>query len=273
MSDVAAIAPGARATGPASADAIVAHKFGGSSLADATCFRRVAAILDAETAARQVIVVSAMRGTTDALIALAESATQTTADWQTGWQSIRDRHVTTARDLLGEGAQATLDWLEHSFAQLAERLHAMAVLGTPNREAIEAVEGLGEVWCARLLADFLIANGANCACLDARDVLVVSHGELGASVDWDESTTRFCEWRARHAAAWLVATGFVARTRSGASGQKETAAATRPRRFAGMFVAVQRSVIAGPLLPAPRAAPRRCRARADGSGGCRRPAR
>ena len=46
------------------------HKFGGSSLADETCFRRVAGILLATPSARQAVVVSAMGGMTDALLHL-----------------------------------------------------------------------------------------------------------------------------------------------------------------------------------------------------------
>ena len=44
------------------------HKFGGSSLADADCFRRVAGIILARDDARLGVVVSAMAGMTDALI-------------------------------------------------------------------------------------------------------------------------------------------------------------------------------------------------------------
>ncbi len=47
------------------------HKFGGSSLADAECFRRVAGILLDCDEARLGVVVSAMGGMTDALIDLA----------------------------------------------------------------------------------------------------------------------------------------------------------------------------------------------------------
>ena len=50
------------------------HKFGGSSLADAECFRRVAAILRAQQEPAQIIVVSAMHGVTDALVALAAAS-------------------------------------------------------------------------------------------------------------------------------------------------------------------------------------------------------
>src|SRR2546421_4716562 len=48
----------------------VVHKFGGSSVADADCFRKVAAILDSAPAARLGVVLSACRGVTDALLRL-----------------------------------------------------------------------------------------------------------------------------------------------------------------------------------------------------------
>ena len=46
------------------------HKFGGSSLADAPSIRHVADLLLADPTPTQVVVSSAMLGTTDALVAL-----------------------------------------------------------------------------------------------------------------------------------------------------------------------------------------------------------
>ncbi|MEO5559270.1 MAG: bifunctional aspartate kinase/homoserine dehydrogenase I, partial [Dokdonella sp.] len=85
------------AAAPQSTPALAAHKFGGSSLADAACFRRVAAILRTQTLPRQLIVVSAMRGTTDALIALADAAVRAAPEWNENWQALRDRHLAAAR--------------------------------------------------------------------------------------------------------------------------------------------------------------------------------
>ena len=51
-----------------------AHKFGGSSLADAERIRHVAGLLLADDAPRQLAVSSAMHGTTNALVALADAA-------------------------------------------------------------------------------------------------------------------------------------------------------------------------------------------------------
>ncbi|MGH8173880.1 MAG: bifunctional aspartate kinase/homoserine dehydrogenase I [Rhodanobacteraceae bacterium] len=192
-----------------------AHKFGGSSLADADAFRRVAAILREQPEARQIVVASAMQGTTDALIALAESATRREADWKSRLAILRERHASTARDLLGADAQCTLDWLDQGFDELAALLHALGVLGASNRAALELIQGFGEVWSSRLLAEHLRAQSIDCTWLDAREVLVVAHGELGAIVDWEESARRFDEWNVANPAAWCVVTGFVARTRDG----------------------------------------------------------
>lgn len=191
------------------------HKFGGSSLADAECLRRVAAILRAEAGEHALIVVSAMRGTTDALIALAEHATRAQPSWPAELAALRDRHLRCAAELLGDQDQDGAAWLSEQFADLHEWLSALAVLRTPNREAAEYVQGLGEVWSSFLLAQYLRAQGHACARLDAREVLVIEHGELGAAVVWDTSRANFVSWRAANTQPWCVVTGFIARTTDG----------------------------------------------------------
>ena len=50
----------------------ITHKFGGTSVADAAHYRRVAQILTDRDEARQAIVVSAMKGMTDSLFKAVE---------------------------------------------------------------------------------------------------------------------------------------------------------------------------------------------------------
>jgi aspartokinase/homoserine dehydrogenase 1 len=71
VSKPASPAPAATQAAPAS---VIAHKFGGSSLADATRMRAVADLLRARDDAVQVVVVSALQGVTDTLIALTADA-------------------------------------------------------------------------------------------------------------------------------------------------------------------------------------------------------
>src|SRR3546814_14450545 len=59
------------------------HKFGGSSLADAARYRLATELID-DDAHTCLVVVSAMQGTTDALLALANAARANTA-WHGPW--------------------------------------------------------------------------------------------------------------------------------------------------------------------------------------------
>lgn len=194
---------------------LVAHKFGGSSLADADCFRRVAGILLDRDDEIQITIVSAMQGVTNALIALANAAASRDASWQSQWNALRERHLQTARDLLGDKSGAVRVWLEARHADFADMLKALAVLGMPAGEALDAIQGYGEVWSSRLLHAYIQSLGEDCALLDAREVLVIAQGELGVAVDWQVSATRLADWRAAHPQRRVVVTGFIARDTEG----------------------------------------------------------
>ena len=133
---------------------VVAHKFGGSSLADAGRIRHVAQLIRDRRETTQIVVVSAMQKVTDTLIALASGASSQ-ADWRSQLTLLRDRHLTTADELLGTHSQAVRDWLDAQFDELAEMLHAISVLGSASREISDAISGLGEVWSAQLMHAYL----------------------------------------------------------------------------------------------------------------------
>jgi len=205
----------ASAAAPAPARTVV-HKFGGTSVADAERYRHVARLLLAREEQVQVTVVSAMKGVTDALIELAQQAAATPVDaaipdWRERWHELRARHRGAAVALLGEHAGPAVEWLDQRFDELAQVLAALSVIGGLPDEVLQRVQGQGEVYSARLLGEHLRALGADCAVLDARDVLVVSHGELGVDVDWDLSAQRLARWRQANPQPRVVATGFVAR--------------------------------------------------------------
>lgn len=193
----------------------VVHKFGGTSVADAERYRHVAQLLLARDETVQVTVVSAMKGVTDALIGLAKAAAAADPAWDERWHELRARHRGAAVALLGEHSGLTIEWLDARFERLREILAALAVIGELPQEVLDRVQGLGEVFSAHLLGHHLQALGEDADILDARDVLVVNHGELGVDVDWKSSAAKLALWRESHPAQRLVVTGFVARDRKG----------------------------------------------------------
>ena len=214
MSSVAA-APSAE---PAAFDVVasprvVVHKFGGTSVADADRYRHVAQLLLQRPEAVQVTVVSAMKGVTDALIGLARMAAAGSPHWRDAWHDLRARHRAAAAALLCEHAGDSVEWLDARFAELEGLLDALAVIGGLPDEVLDRVQGLGEVCSAHLLGQHFRALGHACAVLDAREVLVVEHGELGVDVDWTVSAQRLQAWRQANPQSRVVVTGFVARDR------------------------------------------------------------
>jgi len=191
----------------------VAHKFGGSSLASAERLAHVAGLLLARKE-RQVVVVSAMQGVTDALIGLIRKAAARDEGWKRDLELLGLRHLDAASALVGQARGELHARLEHEFAALHDLLHAQALVGVVSQDLLDLVQGLGEVWSSLLLDAALRARGGASHWLDAREVLVVETGELGALVDWPTSQARFAAAVPADVERVLV-TGFIARDERG----------------------------------------------------------
>ncbi|MFC3130981.1 bifunctional aspartate kinase/homoserine dehydrogenase I [Coralloluteibacterium stylophorae] len=185
-----------------------AHKFGGSSLADASRIAAVAVILQEDAIAPRLVVASAMRGVTDALVDLAARACAGDDGWTVALDALRARHRQAA-EALGASAMPGA-WLDEAFDALARQASALAGAAPAPADVLAAIHGSGELWSSRLLHAALGGEAAGWAWLDAREVLVVAHGELGATVDWARSAAQLAAWRAAHPQRDVVVTGFLA---------------------------------------------------------------
>lgn len=195
----------------------VAHKFGGTSLADADAYRAVAAIIESSGHPRQAVVVSATAGMTDGLIELVSRAGRRDTSAEELAESLRQRQVGLVADLLGPSdSHQLIARIDKDFSDIDDVLRASRVMGAALDNAIGAVAGFGEVWSARLLAAHLRRSGVAAAMLDARDVLVVTPAETTPMVDWDSSAARLDGWLTDHDEDVVVITGFVASDATGA---------------------------------------------------------
>lgn len=189
------------------------HKFGGSSLADAARMRAIAPLLDDGAGAR-LVVVSAMLGTTNALVELATIA-RAGGDWAPDWQGLRQRHLQAAATLDDDDRFGLQAVLADGFDSLRKDLETLAADCADGERIAARVHGSGEVWSSWLVQAALGGERNGWQRLDAREVLVVHPGEMGVGVDWEESRRRFAAWRERHPGRDAVITGFIARDAQG----------------------------------------------------------
>ena len=184
------------------------HKFGGSSLADASCFRRVAAILKSHPAEKLAVVLSACKGVTDSLFALNAEPQLPDSEISAALLSLRDRHVTLATELLNSTAAEEFIF---DFDQ------DCTVIRKHLRE-VDLVVGYGEIWSTRLFFKYLTTSyslSGECYWLDAREVIVVESGPLGPIVQWNESRKNIESLVTKNLSGILVITGFIASTIKG----------------------------------------------------------
>lgn len=195
----------------------VVHKFGGTSVADAACFRRVADIVDARAEARQAVVLSACRGVTDALLAVVAKA-EAQADTVPDRAALRQRHAAIAEEILPpQAAAAYCATLDADLADIAGVLQTIRLTRSAAPSARDLIAGYGEIWSSRLFARFLeTRGGAPVQWCDARQALVVDWGPLGPAIDWRESKANLERLVAPDFRGVLAITGFVASDRRGA---------------------------------------------------------
>ena len=192
----------------------IVHKFGGSSVADAGCFRRVADIVDGFAEQRVALVLSACRGVTDELIGLvAASAAGDRARIERLLAGLRHRHESIAAELLdANAAQVFRTGFDADLADLERLLDAVTLVRAAGRDLEERVAGFGELWSTRLFAAFLSGLGVRRTVrwIDARDIVAVDWGTLGPRVQWEISRERVAERIPLDADGVLVIPGYVA---------------------------------------------------------------
>ena len=195
----------------------VVNKFGGSSVADADCFARVAAILESHPGQRLAVVLSACRGVTDALLQLVALAERQDPAWHAELAALRLRHAELATALLPPLAAAEyLAEFDRDAADLDGVLRTTQVMRTAGGHVGDKVSGYGEIWSTRLFWRYLAQRGkrGGLQWIDARACIVAEWGPLGPSIQWQSSTDRL-RALVRADAATLVITGYIASDPSG----------------------------------------------------------
>ena len=197
----------------------IVHKFGGSSVADASCFRRVADIIEASSNPREAVVLSACRGVTDALLNSVALAEQRDGDMSGAIEELWKRHEKLAAELLSPAACETYCvQLAKDCRDIAGVLQTVRLIRQATYSMRDVIAGYGEIWSTRLFAPFLRERGrieGEVKWIDARDVIIVEWGPLGPAVQWSASEQNLRKRIPEGFKGRLIVTGFVATTTTG----------------------------------------------------------
>ena len=168
-------------------------KFGGSSVADTGAITRLVSIVDGRKGARTVVV-SALGGVTDGLLAVAELAGDDAPSALAALQAITARHRTVAADVRTPATRRLLDAAVDGLARGAvQAVNAIAAAGQASPALVDRLVANGELWSSRIVAAFLADAGLPTQWIDARQVVRTDGRHGGATPDataTEEALTR-----------------------------------------------------------------------------------
>jgi aspartate kinase len=194
---------------------VIICKFGGTSVADPEAIARLVEIVRGRLSERPVVVVSALAGVTDSLLALAEPVQAGRNEaLDAALDGLREQHESTAQAL--PGGEAALEPLRADMAALASALRG--ALGRRLRPAeADRLAGCGELWSSRIVAAAMDGAGLPSAWLDIRPIMVTDD-RFGRATPYTQvlnTRARECLVPLADAGRIPVTQGFIGATADG----------------------------------------------------------
>jgi aspartate kinase len=157
---------------------MIVVKFGGTSVGDAAAIERATEIVRSRLSRRPLVVVSALAGTTNTLLAIAEQAEKgQLIGALRGVEGLRDRHLAEAAKLLGDnevGADVAAE-LSAMFDELASLAEALSVLGHLTPRSLDAIAAIGERLSSLLFVAVLCQRGIPAQLIDPGEVMITDN--------------------------------------------------------------------------------------------------
>lgn len=154
---------------------MIVLKFGGTSVGDAEAIARTGRIIASRADRGPIVVVSALAGVTNALIALAEQAARGhLIGALRAIEDLRERHLKQAEILLGPGREgedicAELSAMIDELAHLAE---ALATLGDLTPRSMDALTSVGEKMSSLMCVAAFQRQGIPAVHVDACEIMI-----------------------------------------------------------------------------------------------------
>src|SRR5713226_8729825 len=195
-------------------------KFGGTSVEDSAAFRNVTRIVKSASRQRMVVVVSAIGGFTNALLASVEKAID--GDARAATRSLDqdfERHLAIAQQLLWEDVRSHFESeIADARGQIGELHKIVAAHPSTQAPLRDEIVAFGELLSSQLLAAVLRENGLATRYVDARRLIKTDESYGGAVPLAETATATQAELVPLIEAGEIpVVGGFIASTAKGAT--------------------------------------------------------
>jgi aspartate kinase len=187
---------------------MIVMKFGGSSVANRQQIEKVLSIVKSRAARAPIVVSSAHKGITDALVAVAREA----ASGVFAPARVIDKQTAIARDL---GCDPAI--LAPFFAEITDLCRGLSLVRELSPRSLDTMSSFGERMSVRVIADFFTRMGLPAQAFDVWDLGFITDENFGTArplPGWDAEMRRLVKERVP-AGVIPIVTGFVGKTAKG----------------------------------------------------------
>jgi aspartokinase/homoserine dehydrogenase 1 len=192
-------------------------KFGGTSVGSAESIKKVAGIVrGAVETDRCAVVLSAMHGTTDALIEIGRTGERGDESLRAEIDALREKHLSAANDLV-PGDDQTAAFINEAFTELTGICEGVSLLRELSPRTLDRILSFGELLSTRLVSAYFSASGIENVLKDTRDLILTDSNFGFAAVDFEATNAQVKEYFQTSDSSLCILPGFIARDSGGAT--------------------------------------------------------
>ena len=186
-------------------------KFGGTSVGNADNIGKVVEIVRRAVEKEAcVVVLSALGGTTDALIEAGKCAERGDASFREKLSAIKKRHLETIAELLPKIApNGITEDAEREFTELEKICEGVYLLRELSARTLDRIVSFGEIFSTKIVAAKFDALDLKNVWTDARELIKTDSNYIFAAVDFAETNRRIADFHQKTNAQLYITQGFI----------------------------------------------------------------
>jgi aspartokinase/homoserine dehydrogenase 1 len=192
-------------------------KFGGSSVANAENIDKIVSILNNRLQKEKlVVVVSALGGTTDALITSIALASKGNDLYKEELQKIENRHLEMVKKLLPVSQQSrVLSLVKQLCNQIEDICNGVYLLQELTPRTKDREMSFGELLSSQIISAKFESAGFENKWIDARKIITTNSNYENAVVDFEETNNKIQEYFSSSQESFYIVPGFIASDKNG----------------------------------------------------------
>lgn len=187
-------------------------KFGGTSVGSAEAIKKVMKIVGERAAAEKIIlVVSALGGTTDALITSGKLAAEGDELYKENLKKIEHRHLDMVKQLIPVQSQSSvLSLVKKMCNEMEDICNGVFLLNELSERTKDRIVSYGELMSSQIVAAAFQLNGVNNTWIDSRTIIKTDTNYSFAAVDFAVTNKNIQNFVTAVKENLMVAPGFIA---------------------------------------------------------------